>query len=553
LAFFLSVGEGLDQDRDLQKLRNFNYLRAHSTYIALCHFFPDLAMLIVATLLTKTRLVFVALFVLLVLVLPLTDPDYFWHLKAGEIILSQRALPAGDVFSFTRAGQPWVLHEWLFEVMLFAAFALGGAFGVKLLAASLITATLGLTFCLTRRMGQSSSVAFILVICGGFVFAGGWSPRPQLVTYLLFAVYLALLLQSKYEGARRALVLLPLLMLLWVNFHGGYVIGIALTLLFTGAEWLGWWFGAERTLASRRRLVHLSWIAAATVLASLANPEFARHWLYPFQVLGMEANRSIQEWQSPDFHGLGAQGYLLLCGLFLLASLYAKPRADLTELLIPGFFLFNGFVSVRHMPLAVLTLVPFIALALARGGAAACAACWQDSRLGRWHAGTAAGGKQLGRVAEGILNWMLLLAIVLGLLLCQPLFQAHAARRAAGLPAAAADYVIANRIAGNMFNTYADGGYLIYRFGPRRKVLIDGRVDVYGDAFFKDYNAIYFGTARWKEKFDRLAIDFAILDKDAPLRQLLLADGSFREAYSDPHHSVLLRTAPRQALLSSAR
>ena len=103
-----------------------------------------------------------------------------------------------------------------------------------------------------------------------------------------------------------------------------------------------------------------------------------------------------------------------------------------------------------------------------------------------------------------------------------------------------------------MFNAYGDGGYLIYRLGPERKVCIDGRVDVYGDKFFKEHKDIYSGTADWKAKFDRLAIDFAILGNDAPIRQLLLADGSFREAFHDGRHSVLLRSVPHQAALSRA-
>lgn len=502
-----------------------------------------------ATLLTKTRLAFVALSVLLLLALPLNDPDYFWHLKAGEYIVTHRALPAGDIFSLTHAGQPWVLHEWLFEAVLFTAFAMRGAVGVTLLATLLIMATLGVTFALTRRLAQSHAAAFALVVCGGVVFSGGWTPRPQLVTYLLFSVYLSILAHYKYFGARRALFALPLLMVAWVNAHGGFVIGIALVFLFTGAEWLGYWRGVARAPMHKQRLVQLSLVAGVTLLASLANPEFVRHWLYPIQVLGMEANQSIQEWQSPDFHRFGPRIYLLLCSLFVLSTMYAKSKADLTELLVPGFFLLMGFISRRHIPLAVLTLLPFIALALGRGSTAAWAAKWQASRFGRSYARSSANSKQLSPVAEGVLNWMLLFVIVIALLLCRPWFQASAAKRAEQLPAAAADYVIAHRIVGNMFNGYDDGGYLIYRLGPERKIFIDGRVDVYGDTFFKEYNAIYAGTAGWKHKFDRYGIDFAILDKDAPIRQLLLAEGSFKEAFRDGRHSVLLRTVARQAAL----
>ena len=502
-----------------------------------------------AALLTKTRLAFVVLFIALVLVLPLTDPDYFWHLKAGEYIVTHRALPPGDVFSFTRFGQPWVLHEWLFEVVLYGVFATGGALGVKLLTALCIMAALGVTYVLARRLGQSRPLAFVLVLFGGCAFAMGCAPRPQLVTYLLFALFLSILLREKYDGARRAVCVLPLLMVVWVNAHGGYLIGIALLFLFTGAEWLDYWWDAARPPAGKGRLVRLSLIALATLLATLVNPEFVKHWLYPFQVLGMEANQWINEWQSPDFHSIGPRIYLSLCVLFVLSYIYARPRAGLTELVLPGFFLVNGFVSVRHIPLAVLTVLPFIALALGRGGLAACAASWRGSRLERRYAGSVGTGKQLGPAAEGVLNWIVLLAIVIALVLYRPSFDAAKQHQGAKLPAAAADYVIAHRIKGNIFNAYGQGGYLIYRFWPERKVCIDGRADVYGDKFFKEHKDIYSGAADWKEKFDRLAIDYAILDNDAPIRQLLLADGSFRQAYRDKRHSVLLRSIPRQAVL----
>jgi hypothetical protein len=505
-----------------------------------------------ATLLTKTRLTLIAFILVLTASLPLSDPDYFWHLKAGEYIVANRALPAGDVFSFTRFGNPWVLHEWLFEVVLFAAFAMLGPLGVKLLTALFAAAALGVTFTLARRIGQSPAVALILVICAGIAFVGAFAPRPQLVTYLCFTLFLSILLRYKYFATGRSLFVLPLLMVVWVNAHGGFVIGIALTCLFTAAEWLNYWFGPAHDRAQKQRLVRLTLVAAATALASLVNPEFIGHWLYPFQVLGMEANQWIQEWKSPDFHDFGPKIYLLLCGLLVLSYIYATPKADITELLIPGFFLFNGFISVRHIPLAVLTVLPFIALALSRGCTAACAARWQGSRLGRGYASSVASGKQLGQ-AEGILNWIVLIALVILLTLAQPLLRANEMRRTERLPVRAADYVIANRIQGNMFNAYNHGGYLIYRLAPERKVVIDGRVDVYGDKFFLDYRSMYLGKANWREKFDKLAIDFAIIDNDAAIRQLLLADRSFKEVYRDKQHSVLLRTIPRQpALLSKS-
>jgi hypothetical protein len=503
------------------------------------------------TLLTKARLAAIALILVLALIVPLNDPDYFWHLKAGEYIVAHGALPTGDIFSFTRFGQPWVLHEWLFEVLLFAAFAMLGPLGVKLLTALFTAATLGVTFAIARRIGRSPGVAFIVLICAAIPFAGGIAPRPQLVTYLCFAVFLFILLSYKYHAAGRSLLVLPLLMVVWVNAHGGYVVGIALACLFTAAEWINYWIAGTRDPVQKQRLVRLTQAACATTLASLLNPGFIEHWLYPFQVLGMAANQRISEWQSPNFHDLGPKLYLLLLVLLAFSYAYAAPRADVTELLIPGFFMFNGFMAGRHIPLAVLAVVPFIALALSRGGTAACAAWWHDSRLRRMYASSLGSGKQLGH-GEGALNAVLLVVLVIFLAASAAPFRAREMKRMNELlPVGAVDYVIANDIQGNMFHNYNYGGYLIYRLAPGRKVCIDGRVDVYGDKFFSDYLDIHDGNAAWKEKFDRLAIDFAILDKDAPIRQLLLAGSSFKEVYRDQRHSVLLRTGAHQPALAA--
>ena len=242
-------------------------------------------------------------------------------------------------------------------------------------------------------------MAFALVVCGGFVFAGGWAPRPQLVTYLLFAllpVDPAALTNMTAPGA--PCVALPLLMVVWVNAHGGYVIGIALVFLFTGAEWLGYWFGAARAPAQKQRLVTLDpGCRAPPCWPAWSNPEFVR--------TGCTRSR-CSAWRRTSRSRNGrvrismtsAPGSTCCCAACSCCRyLYATPKADLTELLIPGFFLLIGFVSRRHVPLAVLTLMPFIALALGRGSTAAWAARWQGSRLGRRYARAARERQATGR------------------------------------------------------------------------------------------------------------------------------------------------------------
>jgi hypothetical protein len=143
---------------------------------------------------------------------------------------------------------------------------------------------------------------------------------------------------------------------------------------------------------------------------------------------------------------------------------------------------------------------------------------------------------------EALLNWLVAGVVVFLQFSHLSGARADAGREAsARLPTGAADYVAAQRIGGRMFNRYNDGGYLIYRLAPQARVVVDGRADVYGDQFLKDYMHVYDGGADWQARFERLAVDFAVLPLDAPIRQLLLAQGRFREVYRDKHFSVLRR------------
>ena len=266
----------------------------------------------IISMLTKTRLLFSALFLKLIFQISIFDYDYFWHLKTGEYIVLQRALPVGDIFSSTHLGQPWVLHEWLFEVVLYLTFAWLGTFGVKLLTVTLTVFTLGTLFVLIRRISRSLSMALTVLLLVLVPFSIGISPRPQLITYFFFCIFLFVLVSYKYFNARVSLWLLPLLMVVWVNSHGGYVIGIALLGLFTVCEWASYWINFRRQPSQKKYLARLAQVACATVTASLINPSIFERWIYPFQVLGMSANEYIAEWQSPNFHELGAKFYLLM-------------------------------------------------------------------------------------------------------------------------------------------------------------------------------------------------------------------------------------------------
>ena len=183
-------------------------------------------------LLDLPHLAFAVLFFWLFFRTELTDPDYFWHLKAGEYIVNHLALPAGDPFSWTFQGKPWALHEWLFEVGLYAMFALLGGTGVKLLTACLGMLATYIVYRAAHRLLGASTLALALAIAFLLVQAGGFAPRPQLVTYVLFAALVHLLVAFKYFGEDRRLWVIPALMQFVDDFWSAAALPAAAALSF---------------------------------------------------------------------------------------------------------------------------------------------------------------------------------------------------------------------------------------------------------------------------------------------------------------------------------
>jgi hypothetical protein len=376
----------------------------------------------------------------------------------------------------------------------------------------------------------------------------GISPRPQLITYIFFIIFIYVLLSYKYLNASRYLFTLPLIMVIWVNAHGGYMLGLMLLVMFVACEWGNYWIDATWDGRDKAKLIQLTKIAVATVLMSSINPWFVSHWLYPFQVMNSVSGESISEWQSPNFHHWGFRAYLMLVLIFFVTYIYKERKPDLTELIIPIALMVLGFVAVRNIPLATLTLTAFTAKALSHDLITKILGYWHRIGLSRLYKISIGSGKQLGST-ETSLNWLLLVAIVIGTYIWYPSIQMNADKENRIIPVKAVDFISNVAIPGRIFNTYHYGGYLIYRLYPSQHVFIDGRVDMYGDEFYNEYLKIMNVQNGWKNAFDKYKIDYVITDKNEPLSQLLQSHDEFRLVYEDQNNSVLVRNSPRYAKL----
>jgi len=493
-------------------------------------------------------LALVAGFLALLMRPALFDPDYYWHIEAGRLIVTQWTVPSADPFSFTAPNQPWVAHEWLFEALLYGVFATAGSLGVKLMTALLGIAGVLLVYAAANKvLARPTLAAWLASAFYLFVYEFP-SPRPQLLTYIFLAAYLYILVSFKYGRNVRLLPVLPALMIPWVNAHGGYVIGILLVAAFCFLEWLV--LRATNTDdGSRRRLRRLAVMAVLIIFASLLNPYFAKHWTYPFEVMGMQATQYIPEWRGPDFSTSYGRLFLLSVGAFSALQIYRARKPDVTELGVPGLFIVAGFSSNRHTLLAAMAMTIFAAAAIRDGLQVAEPISAALERLRRTWRDRASRGKPLGR-AEGQINLAIALVLVLAASAYYPTARAsEVAFVRERLPIDAVQFILDNGIAGRMFNTYQYGGYLIHKLYPRQRVFIDGRADMYGDSFFAEYRTIEGGFAGWAPLFDKYAVDYVVCEHESPLRQLLMTRGDFRLVFDDRTSSVLVRNTSRFAAI----
>lgn len=473
------------------------------------------------------------------------DPDFYWHLKTGEYIVAHGVLPQADIFSYTNPGKPWVLHEWLFQVLIYFVHARGGDLGVKVFVALMLTACFGLCYAICKKILAGDKAKALIVALWFCSIITSVSPRPHLFTFLFFSLFFYLLLSFKYFGETSRLWVIPLVMALWVNLHGGFFIGLVLVWLFISGEWVTYYLAGKSALVRRRSLMQLTLTGVLALLATLANPEFIRHWLYPFQVIGMEASKGmIEEWRSPDFHQPIFAYWLVVVSSFFAAMIYSPRKPDATELIVPLVFVAGAFMARRNIPLAALAMAPFFAICMRAGLTNSLKnflARFRRTPSGDASTIRAKASQPLGKY-EYMMNWALVLLTLLSLILIYPERQKiMAASLNKIIPIKAADFIVREGITGRIFNTYHYGGYLIYRLYPQQLVFIDGRADMYGDAFINEALAIYGGSSQWKSYFDRYGIDYVICESESPLRQLLLTEGKFRLVFDDNMHSVLLR------------
>jgi hypothetical protein len=456
------------------------------------------------------------------------DPDMWWHLRTGELILGS-GIPRQDPFSLTAAGRPWVTHEWLSQVFMWSLYQLGGLPALMLTFAAFAAAAHWLTY--QASEGRPYIAGFITLLAA-MAASIVWDARPQLFNLLLAGVVIYVV-----EGWRhgrlstRLLWLLVPVIALWANLHSGYLFGVALLATYAIGESARRWLLDDAQALGPQQIRTLTFVTASGFLASALNPSGLRLWLYPFETLGSNAMQTyIQEWHSPDFHVPIFWAFGALLALGLVGFAFSDAPLTVTDLLLFLGTGAAGLQSARNIPLFALVATPILArhwVALA-ATSPRFAAVTAPVRNG--------GGGGLIRW----LNWALVTVAVLAVgVWAAEKVATNSEQIAARYPEAAIDFLESEGLEqSRLFNTYGWGGYLIWRGLP---AYVDGRADVYGDALLRTYVQTADLAPGWREPLEDWSIELILIEEEAPLAVVLAETVGWREIYADGLARVFAR------------
>lgn len=452
------------------------------------------------------------------------DFDTWWHLKVGDWIIRNSALPHSGILSRTAADRPWVAYSWGYEVLLSLAYSWFGLVGIGILGTAL---TIGVAFSLywmLRRLSGRFWLAWVLagITCVAFLFNG--APRPVFFSYILYCVTLALLFESQRTGRVQLLYWLPFLFLLWTNLHIQFVYGLFTVALLVGAQLtqqLLSKLGFNPDYLSRSALSGwpLTAIFAVCVLATFIGPNF----YHPYLVVLAYTKAHFTYNVIIELQPLSFRLFSNFIELFLAAA---------------GFYAVGWRKKIDPFKLALLAVACVVSFRTMRDAWFICfsaAACIADFPAPETTPHRTDSWRELAVVAA---------VIVLSLFLSAPFtdFSNRGLDRAisANYPVDAINFLRRNSFSGPLYNNLNWGGFLMW-YLPELPVAVDGRNDLYGDEldqlFYNSQSA--FPSYKTDPYLDEARV--VVLDSRLPLAKILTIDPRFRLVYHDDISTVYVR------------
>jgi hypothetical protein len=458
------------------------------------------------------------------------DPDMWWHIRTGELILSTHHWATTDPYSYTSAGAPWMSCEWLGDVFFAVGYRLGGLRGLEVLLTVLASAVILALYAFATLRSGNCKAAFLVSAVLLALANASFNLRPQMLGYL-FLILTLIALELFRQGKQRALWLLPVLFLFWVNTHGSWIIGFGTIALYFFAGLVSFQIGSLETRrwtnAERMRL-ELVFLLSLVVIP--ITPYGVRLAGYPFTVASSLpiSVASILEWQVMPFNLAGGKIFLALLLGFFLAQVAFRFSWHLAELVL---FLFGTAMACLHVRFLLL-FVPFFA-PLAATMLASWAPAYNKAK------------------DQYLINFSVMAGIVIAMVHYSPSKADMEKKVAEQFPVQALEYMRAHSVPGPLFNSYGFGGYMIE---AGFETFIDGRSELFEQTgVLGDYMHMTLLKPGALQVLRGYGIQSCLLQRDEPFATLLASSADWNKVYSDQVSALYVRrnasAASTQALV----
>jgi len=440
----------------------------------------------------------------------ISDNSFFCHLGTGRWIL-EHGIPQADPFSFTAAGTPWVAESWLADLLYGALDRWFGPAGVTTMNAAVGAAIAALWYRMALRLSRDRLRAFPITLFSLGASFTMWSPRPLLFAILAFLILVWIVELPDSAAGRNPLFAIPPLIWVWANIHGSFV----LAFVYLGLHCLGRWLEGARPWSGRER--QLMGAAVAAFVLCFVNPYGGRLLIAPIHLLTHHVVLSnVTEWRPPAARSVQGVIFMLWVLILIGAAIRGFARVTLRGLAVSIPFLVMGLWAERNIAIAPIASFPVVARALAATRERA------DRRLA--------------------LNWIaVVLALALGGLWTMRAW-AEPALDFKGYPVAAMQAVESQGLLGRrLLTTDSWGDYIILRYGPRQRVFMDDRYDVYPAIVADDLESLLSGHGDWLRIVRKYDIDVVVWPSHDPSVKVIEQAAGFKQRYEDGVAVVLTR------------
>lgn len=491
------------------------------------------------------------------LIVPISPHDFWWHMATGRLITQTGTIPMVDSFSYTQAGEPFYNQGWLAQLLLYGLHSLGSIPLILVVQAAVIGVSywLVLSLCIKRSNGAIQASVILLLLGVMPISFDNWLVRPQSYAFPLFMGFLTILTLWRW-GINRWLWLLPLLMIIWVNVHGSFVLGGALiALTFVGVLLDTLFSPFLRSAAATappapplHDTVSLRWLfvwGVITAAAMFLNPRGVGVLGYVFDLLNTSSvTNLVTEWAAPTIRtGDGIRFFLFLIITTLILT-YSRRAPNIADMVIVLPFLWLALGAGRNIVWFAMVFAPIVAVHFGSNGMAGREA--SENEQDTSHRPSSPPPQP---IINALVVGMLGLLLVVGLPWVKPMLGLPPEVGSLITPATPVQAVEAlqeepsSERPAHLYHAMRFGSYMMWA-APEQPVFIDTRIELYPFEQWIDYRTLNSG-----EKIDELIakyeIDGFLLHKEeqASLLQALQERSEWEVRYEDEWSSYL---TPRQ-------